>query len=188
MKKIFFILLSIFSLKSNSQVVVSAKIINGDTIPFINLEPVYIVEDRTFSNILSRWRWTKLVRNVKKAYPYAKIAGKKVNDYNQLLSTIKSEVERKKTTKKLEDELIKEFEKDIRDLTHSQGVILLKLIDRQTNHTSYQLLQQFKGNTKAFMWQSLARLFGNNLKQEYDSFGTDKDIEEIVQLIDAGII
>jgi len=73
-----------------------------------------------------------------------------------------------------------EFEKDIRDLTYTQGKILVKLIDRETGKTSYQIIKDFRGSIQAVFWQTLARIFDGNLKLEYDPFGDDKDIEEIV--------
>ena len=73
-------------------------------------------------------------------------------------------------------------------MTVSEGVILVKLIDRQTGETGYQLLQELKGKFSAFMWQSIARLFGQNLKDDYDADGEDVWIENIVALIEDGSI
>jgi len=90
--------------------------------------------------------------------------------------------------KECERKLIAEFESDIKNLTYSQGQILLKLIDRESGKTSYEILKQFRGSTTAFMWQSVARLFGNNLKSEYDPEKDDKQIESIVCLLENGLL
>ena len=81
-----------------------------------------------------------------------------------------------------------EFEGELKKLTIKQGIILVKLIDRETGNTSYELVKQLRGSFSAFLWQSLARLFGSNLKLEYDPYGEDKLIEEIVVMIEQGVI
>ena len=81
-----------------------------------------------------------------------------------------------------------QFEKQVRKLTITQGIILVKLIDRETGRSSYQVIRELKGNITAFFWQGIARIFGNNLKAEYDPGGADKVIEDIVKGIEAGFI
>ena len=93
---------------------------------------------------------------------------------------------RKAYMKIVEKELRAEFEEPLKDLSITQGRILLKLIDRETSHTSYELVKGFRGEFQAFMWQSVARLFGNNMKAKYDSTGEDIMIERAIRLIEAG--
>ena len=93
---------------------------------------------------------------------------------------------RDKYIKESEKKLFDEFEKPLKHLTITQGRILIKLIDRETGNTSYQLIKTLKGNFSAFLWQGIARLFGSSLKSEYDAEGDDKAIEAIVNAIDAG--
>lgn len=81
-----------------------------------------------------------------------------------------------------------EFEKEVKHLTVTQGIILVKLIDRETGRTSYQVIRELKGRFTAFLWQGIARIFGNNLKAEYDPDDKDRIIEDIVQGIEAGFI
>ena len=100
----------------------------------------------------------------------------------------KNDHDRKVLMKNAEAQLKTEFEKDIRDMTYSQGKILVKLIDRETGKTSYQIIKDFRGSIQALFWQTLARIFDGNLKLEYDPFGDDKDIEEIVLKIESGDI
>ena len=89
---------------------------------------------------------------------------------------------------KAEKELVGQFEKDIKNLTFTQGHILLKLIDRETGNSSYQLIKDMRGNLSASLWQSLARVFSTDLKAKYDPDGDDKQVEEIVLLIERGEI
>lgn len=163
-----------------------AKIVDGDTLAIFYLPEINVVADRIFKNKREEKRYDKLRRNVKKVYPYALIAEARLKEYNIKLAQLKTESERKEYMKEAEKELMKEFEKDLRNLTFSQGKLLIKLIDRQTDKTSYQLVKQYRGGFSAFMWQSMARLFGANLKTEYDADGDDKKIEEIIHLIEIG--
>ncbi|GAB4301585.1 MAG: DUF4294 domain-containing protein [Ignavibacteriaceae bacterium] len=165
---------------------VTCKIIDGDTVPFISLREVIIIPPREFKNERERKRYQRLVRNIKKVLPYARIASSKFNEINNTLPNLKTEKERKQYIEKMNDELKAEFEDDIRNLTISQGRLLIKLIDRETGYTSYQVIKDLKGSFSAFMWQSIARMFGSNLKYEYDAEEEDKYIEEIIILIDNG--
>jgi hypothetical protein len=167
---------------------VTAVIENGDTIPVINLPQVWVVSERTFKSSAEATKYYKLRRDVKRVYPYAILAAAKLKEYNVKLESIPNEKQRKIYMKKAEKELKNQFEGDLKKLTISQGRILIKLIDRETGATSYDLVRELRGSFSAFMWQSLARLFGTNLKSEYDGKGDDRAIEEIIQLIEAGRI
>lgn len=163
-------------------------VVDGENYAMVNMPAVWIVDKRQFKNPIKEWQYKRLVRNVKKAYPLAKIAGVKIKEYNKLIVSTKSEMEKNRLMKACEKQLVAQFEKDIRDLTMTQGRILLKLIDRETGRSSYRLLEQFRGGTSAVCWQALARLFGNNLKEEYDPEKDDKTVEQIVCLIDNGLL
>lgn len=163
-------------------------IIDGDTIPLYNFETIYITAPRVFKNNRERKKYGRLKRYVVKVYPYAKVAGEMLRHFDDTLRTIKSEKRRKKYLKKIEGELKAEFTGELKKLTIKQGIILVKLIDRETGNTSYDLIKQLRGSFSAFVWQSLARLFGSNLKLEYDPNGDDAMIEEIVQKIERGEI
>ena len=163
-------------------------IINGDSLPTMNLGNVNVVERRSFKNKADRRRYDRLERYVKKVYPYAELAGTLLRNYDDTLATIKNEVRRKAYMKKVEEELKVEFEGELKKLTVMQGVILVKLIDRETGESSYDLVKQLRGSLSAFLWQSMARLFGQNLKLKYDPKGEDRDIEQIVQMLESGVI
>jgi hypothetical protein len=173
------------SISSNT---VYARIIDGDTIPFITLREFSVYAPRSFTSQKEAKKYDRFVRDVKRAYPYAKLAGEKLKEYNAQLASFKTEKERKQFLNQKEKEIKSEFEKDIRNLTLKQGIILIKLIDRETGNTSYDLVKDMRGTLSAFMWQSLARFFSANLKLEYDGKGEDKAIEEVVKMIERGEI
>jgi hypothetical protein len=159
---------------------------NGDTVVKATHSPIDI-SART-SNRLQKTRYDKLQKKVIKTYPYAKAAGDVMRTYEALCTHITDESQRKALLDKAEKQMMNQFEKDLRNMTVSEGVILVKLIDRQTGDTGYELLQQLKGKFSAFMWQSIARIFGQNLKDDYDAGGEDVWIENIVALIEDGTI
>ena len=158
----------------------------GDTTFHTSMRPVIIYPRRYFKSKRQRIRYNRLVRNVKKAYPYSLIIKDIFVESEFVLRNMENNKDRKRYIKEKERELKKEFEDDIRDMTYSQGRILIKLVDRETSHTSYQLVKHFKGNLSAFFWQGIAKIFQTNLKYEYDPDGTDKWIEEIVARIENG--
>jgi len=166
---------------------VRAKVEDSDTVILVYLNPVYVTENWS-PRKKKRYtkRYLKLIRDVKKAYPYAKLAGDKLKFYDAELKAIEGKKQQRKFLDRVEDELREEYEGDLKKLTITQGIILIKLVDRQTGDTSYELVKSFRGSFSAFFWQQLARLFGHNLKLQYDPMGEDYMIEEVVQLIEAG--
>lgn len=126
--------------------------------------------------------------NVKKAYPFAVAARNELANMNLQLIDVAGKREREKYIKEYERQMFKKYEKDLRALTISQGRILLKLVDREIDNTAYELVKEYRGSFSAFFWQGVARLFGENLKSEYDPDFEDLYIEEIVQMIEMGII
>jgi len=161
---------------------------NGDTMPHITHYTCVIVGTKVFKNNREKLKWDKLKRDVKAAYPYAVLARMKLAEMDSQLVLIKGEKERKEFNEKCEKQLTDQFEADMRNLSFTQGKILFKLVDRETGSTTYQLIKQRRGSFSAFMWQSVAFVFGNNLKAEYDPNGEDKQIEEVVQLIELGVL
>ncbi len=173
-------------LKPEHGYLVYLAVIDGDTMPLIRLRTVTIIPPRVFKSEKERRRYTRLIRNIKKVLPYAKIAQTKLLVINQHLKQIPNERDRKKYLKQQERLLKKQYGPELTNLTISQGRILIKLIDRETNNTSYDLIKQFRGGFTAFIWQSVARVFGENLKDEYNAQEEDKYIEEIVIRLENG--
>ncbi len=167
---------------------VRGVIVNGDTLPLIQLKPVDVWEKRTFKTKRAERKYSRLKKKVIKVYPYAKLAGVKLNEYAAVLDTVQSEKQKKKFYKEIEEQLKAEFGSELKKLSMSEGRILIKLIDRETGNTSYELVNDLRGKLTAFFWQSFARIFGHNLKDRYDPEGDDREIEFIVQQIEAGLI
>lgn len=163
-----------------------AEVVNGDTIPSIRLPDVWVYADYKYKNKKQYEAWSRTKYNVKKVYPYAILAAAKLKEYNRILEKMPDEKIRKAYMKTVENELKAEFEEPLKDLTITQGKILLKLIDRETGNSSYELVKELRGGFQAFMWQSLARLFGSNMKSEYDPKGEDIMTERAIKLIEAG--
>ncbi|MDP4208800.1 MAG: DUF4294 domain-containing protein [Bacteroidota bacterium] len=170
---------------------VPAKVIDGDTVLILNLGDVDVYanpQNAKPERKIDERRFWRLVYNLKKVYPYAKLAQNKLEEMNRHFLTLKTESARKDYTKQAEKEIRAQFESELKNLTVTQGRLLIKLIDRQTGHTSYELIKQLRGSLSAFFWQALARLFGSNLKSQYDPLGEDRTIEEILQAIDSGML
>jgi hypothetical protein len=175
------------SLRRSGDIYVARRlIIDGDTIWVADLDEVYIFPTHKFKNRWEYRRYTRLIYNVKKAYPWARLAGEKLAEVEVHMGTLKTEKEQREYIKQVEQELLDDYKEDLKKLTITQGRILIKLVDRETGDTSYELVKELRGNLSAAFWQALARLFGSNLKSEYDAAGEDRLIEEIVILIEAG--
>lgn len=158
----------------------------GDTVPVYMLAPVEVEAVLTGKARRNAERIDRLTRYVQKVYPYALITAKLLDEYDHDLADIKRESDRELYLKLAEAELRAEFGADVKDMTILQGRILVKLIDRETGHTSYDLVKQLRGSFQAWMWQGVAQLFGNDLKGEYDPQGDDRVIESIVRRIENG--
>lgn len=109
-----------------------------------------------------------------------------MKDLDKELAAINTNVQRKRYVNKVEKEIREEFEDEVKHLTISQGRILIKLIDRETGNTTYDVLKEVKGNISAVFWQAIARIFGSTLKSDYDPEGDDRMIEEIILMIENG--
>ncbi len=175
------------ALKENS-VVARAVIEGSDTIPIFVLPEVRVYEKKDFEYLYLKRRYRRMIHNIKKAYPYAQVAGIKLKELDDHLAAMNSEKEQKAYIDQAEQAIMAEFEKEVKKLTVTQGIILVKLIDRETGRTSYQVIKELKGGITAFFWQGIARIFGNNLKTEYDPLEQDKIMEDIVLGIEAGYI
>jgi len=176
--------------QDNAPVSIPVKaIIEGkDTIPVIDLPEVQVwaywgkvsISKKVFEE------WTRTKYNVKKVYPYAVLAAALLKEMDNKLAQIPSEKERKKFIKQCEKELRMKFEEDLKNLSVTQGRILMKLIYRETGKTTYQIVKEMRGGFEAAMWQALAYIFGNSMKIRYDPQGEDYMVEKAVQLVERG--
>lgn len=159
---------------------------DGEKLPEMEIKEVTILGKRKLFEGFQYWRYERLVYNVKKVYPYALIVREKFKDVNAALEKIPDEKERKNYLKDIEKQVFHDYENDMREMTISQGRILIRLVDRETNNTSFDLIRQYRGKISASFWQGIARIFGTNLKEEYDPYGDDFLIETIITEIEAG--
>ncbi len=163
-------------------------IIISDSIMHVELPEILVYPQQKDMSRRMLHQYTVLEMRVLKVYPIAKVAAMKLREYNSVYSGFKSERERKEYVKRIEKDLFKEFEPQLRSMSVAQGRILIKLIDRETGQSSYEIIKEFKGGFSAFFWQGIARIFGHNLKSEYDAANEDRMIEYIVGQIDLGLI
>jgi hypothetical protein len=165
-----------------------ATVINGDTVAIVDMSEVIICGHRSFANCTEAANYYILEQNIKTVYPYAVMAQATFQQCEQTLTTMTNEREKRKYLKQMEGQLMDQYKQELKSLTVEQGRLLIKLIDRETGTTSYEMVKEMKGSLSAFMWQTVASLFGNNMKDTYDPIGEDKDIENIVHLIEQGVI
>jgi len=159
---------------------------NGETLPEVEIKEVTVYAHPVFPRKSDFRKYERLVANLKRVYPYALIVRNRLAKVNNDLKNIKTEKERKEYMRKEEKNVFAQYEGDMREMTMTQGRLLIKLIDRETQNTSYILIKDYRGKLAAAFWQGVARIFGTNLKEEYDPFGDDALIESIIQEIDAG--
>jgi hypothetical protein len=159
---------------------------DGEKLPEIEIKEVTIVGKGKPQTSFQYWRYERLVYNVKRVYPYALIVRDKLKEVNDELERLPDDGKRKKYIKDIEKQIFHDYEDDMRNMTFSQGKILIRLIDRETENTSYDLIKEYRGNLSASFWQGIARLFGTNLKEEYDPYGDDFLIERIIKEIELG--
>ncbi len=156
--------------------------INGhDTTVVVELIPIVVLPRR-----IDTRRYARLIANLKKVYPIAKEANRMLIEIERTLPTLPTKREQDRYVKQMERELKEKYTPILKKMTFSQGKILIKLIDRETTETSYELVRELRGGFSAFMWQGVARLFGANLKDEYDVTGEDQMIELLIMLYESG--
>jgi hypothetical protein len=152
----------------------------------VKLPTVYIYKPLKFKNAKERAEYLRLVRNVKKVYPIAKEVNRIVLETYEYLQTLPNEKARQKHIKMVEKGVKEQYTPVMKKLTFSQGKLLIKLIDRQNNQTSYELVKAFMGPFKAGFYQTFAAMFGASLKKQYDPTGKDAMVERVITLVENG--
>lgn len=158
----------------------------GDTIPCGQIPTVYIFKPLKFKNKREQMEYYKLVRNVKKVYPIAREINKTIIETYEYLQTLPNEKARQRHIKRVEKGLKEQYTPRMKKLSFAQGKLLIKLVDRQSNQSSYELVKAFMGPFKAGFYQTFAALFGASLKKEYDPEGEDRLTERVVVLVENG--
>lgn len=153
----------------------------GDTIPESWLPTVEVKSVMTAQQKLNMQNWTRLRNAVYVTYPYALRASVIINEVNGQLVNITDEKQRKAIIKLREKDLKRDFADKVTSLSVYQGKVLMKLIKRETGNNCYELIKEYKGGFNAGLWQTVAFLFGSNLKQPYNPAGEDQEIEKFVR-------
>jgi len=161
----------------NDTLLVPICVYNGDTIPARTMEMVYVSAPMTKAMYRRIEEWTRLRNAVYVTYPYARKAGAIMNEMNGKLALMTSEGEKKTYIKSKEKDLKREFADPLTKLSVYQGKVLMKLINRQTGNNCYDIIKEYKGGFTARFWQTVAFVFGSNLKQPYDAKGEDRQVE-----------
>lgn len=165
----------------NDTIMLGAVVENGDTIATAFL-PEFVKTGPFNKRFAKQQAYNAQLRyNVYKVYPYALAAADILKDVDVSLDKLDERKDRKKYLKTIEKQLNVRFKGELENLTINQGQILVRLIDRQTNKNCYSIIKELKGGFSAVVWQSVALIFSNNLKREYDPADRDKDIEAIVK-------
>lgn len=159
---------------------------HGDSIPAIIFPTFYKYPPMTFKNDKERDRYNRLVANVKRLLPLAKLAKYTVIETYDYLQTLPTKKEKAEHIKLVEDGLKKQYAPTLKRLSRSQGRLLVKLIDRECGQTGYNIAQAFIGSFKANIYQAMAFCFGNSLTKRYDPEGDDRYTERVVRLVDSG--
>lgn len=185
---IFFFFLPVAAQKkeNNKTFLVPMCIYEGDTIPHIQLRDVYIFKPMVFKNEKERREYNKLIHNVKKTLPLSKEIYNITLETYEYLQTLPDEKAKERHIKRVEKGLKEQYTPQMKKLTFTQGKLLIKLVDRQCNQSSYELVKAFMGPFKAGFYQTFAGLFGASLKKQYDPEGADKMTERIVLLVENG--
>ncbi len=159
---------------------------DGDTIPCVRLPTVYIFKPLKFKNKRQANQYYKLVRDVKKVLPISKEINRAIIETYEYMMTLPDEKARQKHMKAVEKSVKEQYTPRMKKLTFAQGKLLIKLIDRQTHSTGYELVKAFMGPFKAGFYQAFAALFGASLKKHYDPAGDDALTERVILLVESG--
>lgn len=161
---------------------------DGDTIPYFQLPQVDVFAQRTFKDEKERQQYSKLVRDVRKAYPYARLIATSIIETYEYMETMPDEKARQKHLEEVQKYLMNRYKPEMKKMTKAQGKILIKLVDRECNVQAYSIVKALLGSLKAGVYNMFAGMFGNSLKTRYDPQGEDAMIEEIVLQIEQGTI
>lgn len=165
---------------------VPACIYQGDTIASLRLPTLYVFKPMVFKNKRKQQAYNRLVRNVKKTLPIAKEVNRAIIETYEFLQTLPDEKAREKHLSMVEKGVKEQYTPRLKKLTFSQGKLLIKLIDRESNSSSYELVKAFLGPFKAGFYQAFAAIFGASLKKEYHPEDEDALIEQIVLQVESG--
>ncbi len=157
--------------------------VDGERMPHIHILPVYV-----FSKGIDKRKYWRLVNAVKVTYPLAKTAKVMMAEMEDELASIESEKEQKEHIKEVYNQLLEQYTPTLKKMSRTQGRVLLRLIDRETEYTAYNIVHEFRGRFLAGFWQGVSKIFGHDLKAEYGQAEEDAIIEQIVIYYEAGLL
>ena len=161
---------------------------NGDSIQYMEMNNVYVYPNLTFKNAKQAAAYNRLVKNVKIVLPIAKEVNQIIVETYEYLETLPDKKSKDEHMKRVEKSIFKEYKPRMKKLTYSQGKLLIKLVYRECDSRSYDIIQAFLGPIRAGFYQAFASLFGASLKKAYDAEGTDRLTERVVLMVEAGQI
>jgi len=161
---------------------------NNDSLKVMMLGDIYVYPPQAFKNPADEERYWRLIRDVKRTLPYAKIIYTALIETYEYIMTLPTEKEREAHLKRMEKDLYNEYMPELKKMTLSQGKMLIKLVDRECNQSSYNLVKAFLGPIRAGFWNFFAGIFGASLKTTWDPKGKDADAERIVELVEMGLL
>ena len=167
---------------------VGKALVDNDSIQYVELNTLYVYPKLTFKDERQRQAYNRLVANIKKVLPIAKEVNSIIVETYEYLQTLPDKQSKDEHMKRVEKGIRKEYTPRMKKLTYSQGKLLIKLVYRECNSSSYQLIQAFLGPIRAGFYQAFASLFGASLTKKYDPEGVDKYTERIVRQVEAGQI
>lgn len=159
---------------------------DGDSIQYMEMSNVFVYPELTFKNQKQAAAYMQLVRNVKKVLPIAKEANQMLIETYEYLETLPDKKSKDEHMKRVEQDIIKTYKPRMKKLSYAQGKLLIKLINRECNSSSYDIIKAFLGPVRSGFWQAFAYLYGASLKKEYDVDGVDRLTERVVLLVEAG--
>lgn len=165
---------------------VGKALYEGDSILYMEMNNVYVYPPPEFKSKRRAAAYMRLVRNVKKVLPIAKEVNSIIIETYEIMQTLPNEKAKKEHMKLVEKSIYNQYKPIMKKLTYSQGKLLIKLIYRECNSSSYDILQAFLGPIRAGFWQAFSSIFGASLRKEYDADGTDRLTERVVLMVEAG--
>ena len=165
---------------------VGKALVEGDSIQYVEMQNIYVYPTTTFKNEKQRQQYNRLVYNVKKVLPIAKECNVIIRETYEYLQTLPDKKSRDEHLKLVEADIKRTYTPRMKKLTYSQGKLLIKLVYRECDSSSYELIQAFMGPVKAGIWQAFAWAFGASLMKKYDAQGVDRLTERIVLQVEAG--
>lgn len=159
---------------------------HGDSIQYMEMNNVYVYPNLTFKNAKQAAAYNRLVKNVKTVLPIAKEVNQIIVETYEYLETLPDKKSKDEHMKRVEKSIFKEYKPRMKKLTYSQGKLLIKLVYRECDSRSYDIIKAFLGPIRAGFYQAFASLFGASLKKDYDAEGTDRLTERVVLMVEAG--